>query len=445
MPNETPSKTSDKQGNTFYIDPTTILVKEGLPRFRKELGKIEDLAESIRVKGQIQPVVINHDMELIAGGRRLAACLLGGLEVLVMYKDAVDPLLMRELEVEENVQRKPFTAAEEVLATDELHRIKQQIHGASQSGVEGGWTLDKTAETIGKTRGSVIEDIKLAEALRNFPELEACKTKSDIKKAVKTIENTMTRAVAASEFDKVVSVSSIPVTIEHAPAEEHMLSIADASVDLLLTDPPYGIDVFSSLDSFVSKTIGKGGFIYNDDADKALVLYQALAVESHRFAKTNAHAFVFCCPEHFPKIQRYFRDAGWLVHIRPMIWIKRTSGQNNAPYHWPSSCYEMIMYARKADSVLVRPGLSDWLQHDPVVDSEKVHQAQKPIQLLRDLISRAVYPNSTIYDPFCGSGSGLIAGLEEKCQVIGCDSLKEAYDAGRSQIINYQKELEQRP
>ena len=432
--------TTQQTAEAFYLNPNLIKVKEGLPRFRRELGKLEDLTESLRSKGQIQPVVINKNMELIAGGRRMAACILGGFDVLTIYNDAVDPVLMRELEVEENVQRKPFTASEEVLALAELHSIKQQIHGQSSSGKEGGWSLDKTAELIGKTRGSVIEDLKLAEALKSFPELGACKTKSDIKKAVSAIENMVTRATAASDFDRVVSVNSLPVTFEHANAEEHMIGVKDASIDLLLTDPPYGIDVFNSLDSFVSKNMGATGFKYDDDADRALVLYQALANESFRFTTTKAHAYVFCCPEHFPKIQGYFRDAGWKVHLRPIIWIKRTSGQNNAPYCWPSSCYEMVMYARKQDSILVKPGLADWMQHDLVSDAEKVHQAQKPIPLLRDLISRSVYPNSTIYDPFAGSASALIAGLAEKCQVIGCEKGKEAYDAGRSQIINYQKE-----
>jgi ParB/RepB/Spo0J family partition protein len=422
-----------------------VKVKDGLPRFRKELGKIEDLADSLREHGQIQPIVVNREMELIAGGRRLAACITGGIEVLAVYMDTVDPIKMRELEVEENVQRKPFSAAEEVLALAELHTLKQAIHGESSSGKEGGWTLDKTAEVVGKTRGSVIEDLKLADALKNFPELSACKTKADIKKAVKTVEDVMTRATAAMEFDKVVSGAAMPVTIDHASMLDHMPKQGDGTIDMLLADPPYGMDVFSNLDSWVSKNLGKGGFTYDDDADKALVLYQAMAVESFRFTKSDAHAYVFCCPEHFPRIQEYFRAAGWLVHIRPMIWVKRVSGQNNAPYHWPSSCYEMIMYARKADSKLVKPGLADWLQHDPVVDSQKVHQAQKPVTLLRDLIARSVYPNSVVYDPCCGSASGLIAALEEKCQAIGCELGKEAYDAGRSQIINFQKDLEQRP
>lgn len=440
----TASQTSQTSVETFYIDPLKIVCHEELPRFRKELGKIEDLTESLRSNGQIQPIVINRNMEIIAGGRRLAACILGGMDVLAMYSDCVDPTKMRELEVEENVQRKPFTAAEEVMAVAELHKIKTSIHGETVPGHEGGWTLNQTADAVGKTRGSVIEDLRLAQVLADFPELSNLKTKSDIKKAMTTMERTVERAVAASAFDATVAVSSMPVTIDHADAFDHMPTMEDASVDLLLADPPYGMDVFENLSSGASKLLGKGGFKYDDDADKALLLYQAIAKESFRFTKDDAHAYIFCCPEHFPKVQDYFREAGWQVHIRPIVWIKRVSGQNNAPYHWPSSCYEMVVYARKADSKLVKPGLADWLQYDPVADGSKVHQAQKPVELLRDLISRSVYPNSVVYDPCCGSAASLIAGLEEKCQVIGCELGKEAFDAGRCQLMDYQKEVEGR-
>jgi DNA modification methylase len=99
----------------------------------------------------------------------------------------------------------------------------------------------------------------------------------------------------------------------------------------------------------------------------------------------------------------------------------------------------MILYARRKDSVLIKPGLADWVQHPPVSDTERVHQAQKPVVLLRDLISRSVYPNSILYDPFCGSAATLEAGLEERLVVKGCEMLKEAYDAGRTQIIKYQQ------
>jgi len=420
-----------------YVDPTTIKVKEGLERFRKDLGKIQDLVQSIEKFGQLQPVVINREMELIAGGRRLAACLMSERQVGIVFKDTVDPLLMRELEVEENVQRKAFSPAEEVLAVDELHKLKQAIHGEACQGIKGGWTVADTAGIIGKSSASVIEDMKLADAIKLFPELEKSKTKSDIKKAVAAIEKVAARADNLEKYELNVAKSKLPIHFHKADATEFMPTIPDASVDLLLTDPPYGMDIFDNVES-------KAGFTYDDDAEKALFLYKLLATESFRFCKQNAHAYIFTCPEHFYTVRRFFTEAGWDCFIRPMLWIKRTTGQAvcNAPLHWPASSYETILYARRIDSRILRPGLVDWIECDRVLGSEKVHQAQKPIRLLRELISRVSFPNSIMLDPFAGSATSLIAGLEEKLIVHGCEILPEAYTAGMENLTKYQEEKE---
>ncbi|KKL90582.1 hypothetical protein LCGC14_1903320, partial [marine sediment metagenome] len=44
-------------------------------RFRKDLGSLASLKESIKEKGLIQPITVSEHLHLVAGGRRLAACL----------------------------------------------------------------------------------------------------------------------------------------------------------------------------------------------------------------------------------------------------------------------------------------------------------------------------------------------------------------------------------
>jgi ParB/RepB/Spo0J family partition protein len=418
-----------------YIDPKEIKVKEGLDRFRKDLGKINDLVESLNKYGQLQPVVVNRDYELIAGGRRLAACLLAERQVGIVFKDTIDPLLMRELEVEENVQRKAFTPAEEVLAVDELHRLKQAIYGETCQGIKGGWTVAKTADIVGKSSASVIEDIRLAEAIKLFPELSTAKTKSDIKKAVAALEKVATRADNLTKYEETISKTSLPISYKNQDALSFMPTLEDESIDLLLTDPPYGMDIFSNIEH-------NTGFEYNDEAEKALILYKHLAEQSIRFCKKSAHAYIFTCPEHFYTVRQMFISAGWDCFIRPMLWIKRTAGTAlcNAPLHWPASSYETFLYARRIDSRILRPGQLDWIECDRVSSVDKVHQAQKPIKLLRELISRVAYPNTRLADPFAGSASSLIAGLEEKLIVTGSELSKEAYASGQENISNWLQE-----
>lgn len=82
-------------------------------RRRKDLGDIEALAESIKQYGLMQPIAIDKECRLIAGGRRLAACkLLGWDNIETNDYDALTDRELRLMELEENIQRKDLTAEE---------------------------------------------------------------------------------------------------------------------------------------------------------------------------------------------------------------------------------------------------------------------------------------------------------------------------------------------
>jgi hypothetical protein len=55
---------------------------------------------------------------------------------------------------------------------------------------KGGWRIEDTSEVVGRTRTSVIDDLALAKALEYFPIFADCKTKSEIKRAVKCLQRT---------------------------------------------------------------------------------------------------------------------------------------------------------------------------------------------------------------------------------------------------------------
>jgi site-specific DNA-methyltransferase (adenine-specific) len=428
-----------KDMELFYIDPKLIKLNDDLPRFRSEMGEVRKLAESIQTKGQIQPIVVNRELELICGGRRLAACLLLNKEVLTAYHDATDPFTMRELEIEENIQRKQFTPAEECLAIEELHRMKQSRHGQSSSGRKGGHTLDDTAELIGRTRGNVIEALHLAEALKQFPELQKAKTKSEIKKAAKAAEKVMQRAAAVEKHKEVLANGSSSVQLHLADARDFLKEIPDRSIDIILTDPAFGIEVDSTAQTIGGQCGGftTAGYSFDDSTERALDLYQILAQHSTRIAKDTAHLFIFVGPEHFWTIRQMFIAAGWLAHVKPIIWIKRTTGQCNVPHAWPASCYEMALYARRQNSRFVKEGMPDWLEHDPVPPSQRIHPTEKPVPVMKNLLSRVALPGMTMLDPFMGSAASIEAGLSESLICQGCDILKESYNAAHDRIARY--------
>src|ERR1035437_8374878 len=78
-------------------------------RFRKDLGDLTDLKKSIKEIGQIHPIVIDTKRKLIAGARRLQACIELGIDPVYRSVDFNNPL---KAEIDENVVRKDFTPSE---------------------------------------------------------------------------------------------------------------------------------------------------------------------------------------------------------------------------------------------------------------------------------------------------------------------------------------------
>jgi ParB family chromosome partitioning protein len=99
-----------------------IKVKE---RIRKDMGDISGLADSMKRFGQISPILITKKNVLIAGGRRLeAARSLGWRTINAVVAEIPDELTRLEYEVEENFQRRDFTAEETEEAIKKLQRLQ---------------------------------------------------------------------------------------------------------------------------------------------------------------------------------------------------------------------------------------------------------------------------------------------------------------------------------
>jgi len=122
-------------------DVNTKQIKVGA-RYRKNLGSLDDLAESIRHIGLIQPLIVDADGNLIAGHRRLAACQLIGMDDVPAFvaTGLQDAALRIQAERDENTCRKNMTPSELVaigMALEELERPKARERMA-EAGARGG-------------------------------------------------------------------------------------------------------------------------------------------------------------------------------------------------------------------------------------------------------------------------------------------------------------------
>lgn len=425
------------------LPPYKIKVREGLDRFREDMGDIEKLKESIVRTRQILPIVITREYELIDGGRRLAACLLAGINVKAVFEDVVDDYEMRVLELEANLYRKEYTPAEEAQAIKELHQLKQEKFGKGESGTTAGWSIQDTANLLGKSRGSVYNALEMAAIVDVFPQLKAATKKSEIKKAAKGLIKLDTALKGLKKHEEAISESKETFELVLGDAVGHMEACPDSSIDILLTDPIYGINADLIGQTVGGKTGGAfstSGFKIDDDRDLSYYYYHVLAHQGIRFTTPQCHGYVFIGPEHFWRIRDIFLEVGWRVHVKPLIWIKRAVGQCNVPTAWPASCYEMVMYIRKDDSKIVKEGQPDWIECPPVGESQRLHPYEKPVPLLLNLLERVSLPGQTLYDPFMGSASSIEAGTKLKLFSIGVDNSKEAYANACARMANAMEE-----
>jgi len=133
-------------------------------RQRLDLGDITSLAESIRLYGLIQPIVVDQTKRLIAGGRRLQACLSLGLqEVAVVYRETLTEDEKYILELEENIRRKDETWQEKCIHISTIHGLKVKLKAADSIL----WTQTQTAELLGESSiREISHSLKMARLLK---------------------------------------------------------------------------------------------------------------------------------------------------------------------------------------------------------------------------------------------------------------------------------------
>lgn len=94
-------------------------------RVRNDLGNLEDLKDSLRLYGLLNPITLNKQFELIAGERRLqAAKQIGWTSINANIIDNLSEIDELEIELEENNQRKEFTDEELMEGYKRLQRLK---------------------------------------------------------------------------------------------------------------------------------------------------------------------------------------------------------------------------------------------------------------------------------------------------------------------------------
>jgi DNA modification methylase len=233
-------------------------------------------------------------------------------------------------------------------------------------------------------------------------------------KEIKKEEHEQLKTQKAIEIIEKVYESN--TNIFHGSCIDFIKTIEDKSIDCLITDPPYGVDIqFGAYDNQLSRKIENDGNI-----DDALILLNEMLLKVKSKLKDNAHIYIFCNWKIYPQFNEIISKHFQIKNL--IIWDKLFMGMGDLKGNYSSS-YEMIIFAGGNREFLTRP--KNIIQCR--FNDERFHNTQKPIELIKQLIENSTNVNETIFDPFLGSGSTVVAAKEMKRNFIGCEIDEQNY------------------
>lgn len=412
-------------------------------RVREDYGDIAGLKDSIKENLLMQPIVVDKNLTVIAGGRRFRA--LKALEVEkgelieidVHIIECDNDLEFRSLELVENLARKEMDWKEVVKGQKALHAIRQKLFGASGPGAgnkivegelgakPGGWKVQDTADELGMHRVNLQRNFEIARYLEDPRYAEKVASADNAAQAMKIIMKIKEDALAAEitrrqqEEVQKVDVDSVHDSITQkfvcGDALELIKHLGDESVDCIITDPPYGINIDDLTRQF-DKTGGEGH--YDDSVDNFWRLINGISDELFRVMKKDSWMILFFAIEHYQPLQERLTQSGFNVIPKPFLWVKTSPSGTNIPNHRVGSQYECAFMVRKGMPLIHEMGHGDIKIISGLSGHHKTHPAEKPVALMQHLLELFSAKGDIVFDPFAGSGSVAKACVETKREFV---------------------------
>lgn len=147
-----PENITMEEDGSLWVDPTLLVPNPKQPRLEFDQKKLDELCDSIKVNGILQPIIIedagNGNFYIIAGERRTRAAKMAGLTKVPVQLRKFDEQQKLEMALIENIQRADLNPIEEATAYYNLIQM-------------GDLSQDEVAKRVGKARATVANSIRL--------------------------------------------------------------------------------------------------------------------------------------------------------------------------------------------------------------------------------------------------------------------------------------------
>jgi len=340
------------------------------------------LRASLREFGFVNPVIVDKDLNIIAGhGRILAAKEEGITEVPCVFAEHLT-----------EAQKRAYIIADNRLA------------------MNAGWDMEMLSVEISELQGV---DFDLS--VLGFDEAELSKLMGDIED-VKDDDFDVDEELKKPAVTKVGDLWFLGnhrlICGDSTKIDTFTVLMDGKQANLVVTDPPYNVNYE-----------GSAGKLKNDNmADEAFYTFLLSAFKNMEAAMTkDASIYVFHADTEGLNFRKAFSDAGFYLS-GTCIWKKQSLVLGRSPYQWQ---HEPVLFgwkkAGKHNWYSDRKQTTIWEFEKPKKNAD--HPTMKPVPLIAYPILNSSMVNSIVLDPFGGSGSTLVAceQTERICYTIELD------------------------
>ena len=338
--------------------------------------QILQLRSSLREFGFVNPIIVDKELNIIAGhGRVLAAKAEGMTELPCVFAEHLT-----------DTQKRAYILADNKLA------------------LNAGWDEELLALEFGELKGLGF-DLELTGFGLDEIEKVFAADLGDATEDTFDIDEELQKP-AYSKLGDVWTLGRHKVVCgDSTKPETYAALMCGKQANLILTDPPYAIDYDK----------GIAGKILNDkfdsDEDFYNFLFKAFSGMCECLANDGA-VYVFHADTKGLTFRQAFSDAGFKLS-GCCIWSKNTFTLGRSDYQW---CHEPCLYGWKRSGKHIwygdRKQSTIWNCDKP--SRSEHHPTIKPVPLLAIPIQNSTQTNGLVLDPFGGSGSTLIC-----CEQLG--------------------------
>lgn len=212
-----------------------------------------------------------------------------------------------------------------------------------------------------------------------------------------------------------------------------MAGIQDASIDLVVTDPPFPVISGGTNNGQVDKHRRPGGVLKKNDGK--IFAYNSIKPSEYmpelfRVLKPGRDAYVMTNNLTVYELMGAAKAAGFKSHGQ-LFWIKN----NCTPNRWYMKNVELVLYLYKAPARPINNGGSKQT-FESSNPRNKTHPTEKPVQLMKHYVENSSQVGWTVLDPFMGSGAtGVACGLTGR-NFVGVEIDKQYFDVAELRTMS---------